>query len=592
MRGRLLPVVACAVLGAGCVDGRSDLDAIIVDAGSDAPVDAMPEAGPPPIETSDKVDLLLVVDNSPNTDNFQALFAATEGYLLGRFAQPACVNGLGNVVEVTAGPTDACTVGQREFPPINDVHVGVITTSLGGHGADICSPASVNYDPTQNDAGHLITRGPGGTVVPTYQSLGFLAWDPEQKLSPPGEGDLGALTSALADLTTGAGEQGCGFESQLESMYRFLIDPDPYLSIPIVGGQATPTGTDTAVLQERADFLRPDSALVIVLLTDEDDCSTREGGQYYLSNQVVVPGGGGQLFHLPPARSECAQNPDSPCCASCGQDAPAGCPPNASDPACQAATLSDAEDPINLRCFDQKRRFGIDFLYPVARYVDGLGQPLVPARDGSMAPNPLFTGGRSPELVMMAAIVGVPWQDVAKNHALETGYAPADEIDWTLLLGDPTTGAPPGDPLMIKSIAPRTGANPPTGDALAPPMSPQLANPINGHERDIPLADDLQYACIYARPTPVACAGGTCDCIAPDIDTNPICQAPDGTYSGTELFARALPSTRDLQVLQGLGERATVASVCAAITADPTLPNYAYQPAVDAILRTLRPRLQ
>jgi hypothetical protein len=584
---------ACSTMTAGCFEGRSELSDLPpgFDAGSDA---APPEAGPPPVTTSDKVDLLLVIDNSPNTDDFQALFAATEPYLLGRFAQPACVNGLGNVVATTPSPTDPCPDGQREFKPITDVHVGVITTSLGGHGGDVCSPTNVYYNPTQNDAGHLITRGPGGTTVSTYQGLGFLVWDPDQKATPPGETNVDVLGQQLGSITTGAGELGCGFESHFESMYRFLADPEPYASIPVVNGSATPTGTDTAVLQERAEFLRPDSALVVVIISDEDDCSIREGGQYFYAAQSLVPGDPSQIFLFPRARSECAQNPDDPCCDSCGSPTPAGCSPTQSDPSCLMGPLTETEDPINLRCFNEKQRFGIDFLYPVQRYVDALTLPTVTLRDGSAAPNPIFAGGRSPELVMLAGIVGVPWQDIATTSTvLGSGYLPGDQIDWSLVIGDPATGTPPGDPLMIKSIAPRTGMNPPTGYALEPPTAGPLANPINGHERDIPNQDDLQYACIYARPDPVDCSGAvSCNCIAPDIETNPTCQAPDGSYAGTALFARALPSTRDLTVLQGLGNRAAVASICAQVTSGTTAPTFGYKPAVDAILKTLRPRVQ
>src|SRR5262249_23469301 len=148
-------------------------------------------------------------------------------YLLGRLAHPPCVNGLGNVVATTAGPNDPCPVGERDFPPIEDFHIGVITTSLGGHGADICSDQSKDWNPTQNDDGHLISRSVGG-VVPTYQNEGFLAWDPTHALSPPGESDLDTLTKKERAIVEGAGRQGCGFESQLESIYRFLIDPNPY----------------------------------------------------------------------------------------------------------------------------------------------------------------------------------------------------------------------------------------------------------------------------------------------------------------------------------------------------------------------------
>src|SRR5512143_2106600 len=151
MRRRFLMAALGASLASGCLSSRSELEITPPDAGSDAeppPVDA----GPPPIETSDKVDLLLVIDNSPNTDNFHALLAQSVGYLLDRFAHPACVNGLGNVVATTQSPTDPCPVGQREFQPITDVHVGVITTSIGGHGADECSPMSASWDPMQDDA--------------------------------------------------------------------------------------------------------------------------------------------------------------------------------------------------------------------------------------------------------------------------------------------------------------------------------------------------------------------------------------------------------------------------------------------------------
>ncbi len=262
------------------------------------------------------MDLLLVIDNSPNTDELRALFGATAPYLVSRFAHPACVNGLGNVVATTTNDTDPCPDGQREFQPVQDVHIAVVTSSLGGHGADTCSPASADWNTTQNDAGHLITRGPGGATVATYQGQGFLAWDPAQKLSPPGESDIGALGQSVTDLASGAGEAGCGFEATLESMYRFLVDPEPYLTIPVVDHLATPTGIDMTVLQQRSDFLRPDSALVVVVVTDEDDCSVIEGNEYYFALQGLTPGAPTQLFHLPPPRTVCATNPDDPCCTS------------------------------------------------------------------------------------------------------------------------------------------------------------------------------------------------------------------------------------------------------------------------------------
>jgi hypothetical protein len=594
-------VVAAALAGSlsvtslGACDGRSYIETNpLLDAGTDVVEVDADAAPPPPFESAGKVDVLLVVDNSRNLEVAHEMLAETVPYLLDRLINPACVNGLGNVVGQPVDASAACVLGVRDFAPVTDLHLAMITTSLGGHGADLCSPASGAFQPAQNDAAHLITRTAAGTgSVPTYQGQGFLAWDPAGLKQPPGESNALSLTTGLVDLVRGAGEQGCGFESQLESVYRFLVDPSPYAQIAVIDGKATPQGTDTTLLQNRNDFLRPDSALLIVLLSDENDCSIRESGQFYLAGQALAPDGSMSSFHLPRARVECATNPADPCCASCGQATPPGCSPTETDPVCQLPKPTDSEEPINLRCFDQKRRYGIDFLYPIDRYVDGLTATTVPDRAGNLVDNPLFVGNRSPKLVLFSAIVGVPWQDLAKDpKSLASGFAPPSEIDWDLVLGDPASGVAPKDPLMIESIAPRTGTSPRAGVDLAPPDAPLNANPINGHERVIVDQDDLQYACIYPRQAPKTCTSGACECDGNAIATNPICQGDDGSYGPVQRYARALPGLRELQVVKGLGDRAAVGSVCAPIISGASDPTFGYKPTIDAALRALRLRIQ
>jgi hypothetical protein len=442
-----------------------------------------------------------------------------------------------------------------------------------------------------NDHAHLLARTAAGGVVSTYKDAGFLAWDPDQAKTPPGDADLPALTGKLMEITRGVGTKGCGYEAQLESIYRFLIDPDPYLDIQVQDSAAVPTGTDPVVLAQRADFLRPDSAVVTLLLTDENDCSTRDGGQYYLSNQGLI---GGQAFHLPPPRSECAVDPAHGCCASCAQNPNPGCPPNEIDPSCAQPAAPD--DAINLRCFDQKRRFGIDFLYPIDRYIQGFTQPVVTDRHGSIHDNPLFAQGRTRKLVLFGAILGVPWQDIAVDpKSLANGYLNPLQLHWPLLTGDPVAQTQPLDPLMIESIDPRSGDHPILGNPLAPPSAPTaLANPMNGHERDIPQRDDLQYACIFPMRAPQDCAFSpdNCECVVDAIQTNPICQQPDGTYSSVQRYARALPSTRQLRVLQGVGEQAVIASICADSVNDEGQSTFGYKPAMNAVLHALSSRLE
>jgi hypothetical protein len=566
----------------------------------------------PPPATASKIDLVLMIDNSRSMADKQEILGAAVPDLVQRLANPPCVDTNGAPAPMQpASPLDACPSGtKRVTAPVLDIHIGVISSSLGGHGSDACAvddgglscPGSPN--PSNNDAGHLLSRvdACGGATVPTYQSHGFLAWDPAQTLMPPGEANAGDLAGKpglipdFRDLVLGLGQVGCGYESQLESWYRFLVDPEPYKDISLQGGQATPSGTDMLLLQQRANFLRPSSLLAIVMLTDENDCSIRESGQYYYAAQQQNPQDAKKKFRLPRARKECATNPNDPCCKSCGQAAPE-CP---SDDGCTSSpTLSDFEDDINLRCFDQKRRFGIDFLYGIDRYTGALSSQLVPNRSGEMVNNPIFSdlnpsdadsSIRDSSLVVLAGIVGVPWQSIARDPGDVTkGFRNAGEMTmkdangntgWDRVLGDPGNHVAPKDPHMIESIAPRPG--------LPAPTSPPTADPINGHEYTI-ANNDLQYACVFPLTMPRDCSKqgvNGCDC-SPGTD-NPLC---DPVNTSIQVRAKGYPGLRELAVLKGVGSQGVVASVCAAQVAAPTQPDYGYRPAMAAIAAALAPHL-
>src|SRR5262249_13616506 len=152
-------------------------------------------------------------------------------------------------------------------------------SSLGGHGSDACNAMSPGKE-SNDDKAHLLSRldpQNAGQQVPTYQNMGFLAWDPVQQMNPPGESDPIALAQQFSAMLLGVGQVGCGYESQLESVYRFLVDPSPAQSIVIDNmGIAQKQGVDTALLEQRKAFLRPDSMLIILSLSDENDCSIRE----------------------------------------------------------------------------------------------------------------------------------------------------------------------------------------------------------------------------------------------------------------------------------------------------------------------------
>jgi len=573
----------------------------------------------PPAKT-ERIDMLLVVDNSRSMADKQEILSLAVPRLLDSFINPVCVDT--NGTPVTAQPataTDDCPSGERLFDPVSDIHIGVISTSLGGHGSDTCNDMASG----ENDAGHLNDQGPGGTVI-TYEDLGFLAWDPEGTKSPPGNSSATAMAGDLKALVLGVGQTGCGFEATHEAWYRFLVEPDPHAQIVLDEEIATLVGTDDALLQMRRDFLRPDSLLSIVVLSDENDCSVRQGSQYYFVAQALVPGTSAP-YHLPKPRAACADDPNDSCCLSCGQPAGSGCDTSGDD--CNTGPLPALNDHINVRCFDQKRRFGIDFLWPIDRYTSALSDEQITDRHGNVVDNPLFTDlnidddidtVRDERLVLLTTLVGVPWQDIARQNEggqpdLLTGlndaglphggFQNAAELSsndtWSLILGDPSSyhtnpSALPDDPLMIESIDPRTGQHPITQEAVAPPGAGTGANTINGHEYSIPARSDLQYACIFELIAPRDCSVpnvSSCDCSDVTND-NPLCQNEFNQFGTTQYRAKAYPGIRHLQLLQSLDGRAVLGSICPAQLSSPSQLDFGYAAAVRALVEAAAPVLQ
>ena len=562
----------------------------------------------------DKIDLLFMIDNSRSMADKQRILEQAVPELVNRLITPRCTDDAGNL---TSGTAPNCPPGSvPEFDAVDDIHIGIVTSSLGGHGADTCSPRDTqNWNSTQDDKAQLLPSVPRSEPAPQFQNTGFLAWDPGGKYG--GETNRQALIDNFEAGVRAAGEDGCGFEASLEAWYRFLIDPEPPLEVVVKDGQAQVTRPNPTVLSQRAQFLRPDSLVAIVMLTDENDCSTIDGGVGWLAAQA---GEGG--YHLPRATEVCARNPNDRCCRSCRSDEaqpPAGCPALNADPGCSPPDHDNTGDPINLRCWEQKRRFGLDFLYGVDRYIRGLTSVTIRNHTGEEVRNPLYSDlsgkklpPRSQSLVFLAGIVGVPWQDIATENTLnnpsDLKYLKASELAakkrWEMILGDPPAGVPPTDALMIESVQDRTtlrGVNPahPLGLGSLVPV-PAAGQPhgtaINGNEyvtdREI---GDLQYACIFPLDVSRQCAGSmeSCDCEGKDQGNGkPLC---NGTL---QIAAKAYPGIRHLQVLKGVSEmnlqkdNAIVASICPKITTDPNNAAYGYNPAVASIIDALKVQLR
>jgi hypothetical protein len=589
----------------------------------------------------DKIDLLFMIDNSISMADKQAILADAVPLLVQRLITPSCVrpctaaDNCSEAQEKDGIPVDGnagtgCPNGSApEFNPIKDIHVGVVTSSLGSHGAsganDVCTK------PTDDDHAHLLgeirnTRD-GGMLKP-YDANGFLKWDTTNppKYTPAGDSEGTAFTAKFTDMVKSAGEGGCGYEASLEAWYRFLIDPEPPAKVEVPAGSplAQVNGVDGTVLAQRAAFLRPDSLVAIIMLSDENDCSIVDTGYGWLIARTPSD----KVPNMYRSTSQCLANPNDPCCQSCGESlAHNGCPAIASDSECAKGKYHATEnDSPNLRCWQQKRRFGFDLLYSTRRYSSGLREKVVPLRSDQQVtvPNPLYTttDGKAPRdsgLVFLAGIIGVPWQDIADPDSLNSPdtlrYLTEQQIEaagrWDVILGNPNadiTEPPvlPTDALMIETPDDRSGAgrvNPIVNAPLAPSssMNPR-ENPINGHEQINMGNSDLQYACIFPLATPVDCtaavsdAGKGCDCFEDELGFNrPLCQPPGGGAPTTKQnFAKAYPGTRHLQVLKEFKENSIVASICPKVSAaaDKTKPDYGYNPAVKAIIDRLKEALK
>lgn len=531
------------------------------------------------------VDVLLMIDNSASMADKQQLLASSIPRLVERLVLPNCVDASGAVVGKSQ--FGVCAQGTAEFKAVNNLHMAVITSSLGDHGGNnLCTPGLQTpfTDPSgnvlvipddANDKAHLIassTRGVSALAADTsivqsdrvkIDAPGFLAWSSASQV--PTTTDVASATSALRDMVTAVGESGCGLESQLESWFRFLIDPVPPI-MPITkpdGAMAERLGSDDVLLAQRAAFLRPNSTLAIVMLTDENDCSLRDTDVGWVTTNTAQS--------LIAASTQCAINPNDPCCYSCtNRSPPTGCASGCPDSDLRPTAADDSPYQANLRCWNEKRRFGYEFLYPVSRYVVGLTKPrLCPDQTfGDMdcectyakaigadcgpgarnLPNPLFSSivgtnnsgsnvlaatnvapRTDASSVYLAGILGVPWQDIGRLDASGnlvyipvtdpawsssaagsvTPITPAPNGIWSNIYGDDNANIVPADVHMVESIVPRPG--------LPAPGSATDADPINGHEWNTAYGD-LQYACTFALPTPRACS---CD---PSTDSYSSCK--------------------------------------------------------------------
>jgi hypothetical protein len=535
-----------------------------VDGGSGAGTGTGSGTGtPPPVVKLGKVDILFDIDNSASMGDKQDYLVQAIPDMISRLVTPRCVDGQGNPNGTNAAiDGTGCPTGSTpEFAPVHDMHVGVVTSALGSRlgiaeagspPITICDPATTivskdGYTVSEHndDQGHLINRtspNGSGAALPEASPSNFLNWFPTVPANSGATASSGAspITAAGAagqadtligdftELVGGAGQSGCGIESQLESWYRFLIQPDPYdsLSLGSDGQTATWVGVDSTIIQQRHDFLRPDSLVAIIVLSDENDSeidvrSYEQTGYQFMS----------QTYQPPRSTAICASDPNSSSCQSCAFLSASA---QAADSSCSLGPYTDNNDwgdNLNLRHVHMVQKYGLNPQFPLTRYYNGLTSRSVPNRDGEYPAaggitsgsyvgtnncvNPLFAGAlpvaadatvgnsalcsltpgtRSAGDVFYAHIGGVPHQLLQAVPGAADGLCPAGTAqadcpqkdlltpsDWVKVLGQGLAAYTGGtmnydytgiDPHMIESEYPRntlgTSAAPGT---VAPPAS-------------------------------------------------------------------------------------------------------------------------
>src|SRR5688572_17171530 len=93
------------------------------------------------------IDLLFVIDNSISMADKQALLRQAVPQMVSRLITPDCVDDDGN-----RRPNDGASCATHgaefapEFSPVDNIHLGVITSSIGGFGSAHCSDPTTHHD--------------------------------------------------------------------------------------------------------------------------------------------------------------------------------------------------------------------------------------------------------------------------------------------------------------------------------------------------------------------------------------------------------------------------------------------------------------
>lgn len=230
----------------------------------------------------DFVDLLFVVDNSGSMRQEQ-----------------------GNLKEQFPPLITTLTTGMKSdgktFPPVKDLHLGVVSTDMGLAGVP-------NNFPGCNTQRHINGGDDGVLLHPGMTGPGCPATFPQQWLSFVQGRDNPMKIADDFGCIANLGTTGCGFEQQLEAGLKALwpknyVDAEanvyPPEKNPILFLSTTMEGRyghgDQSPTQGgNAGFLRNDpvkglSLIAIIIVSDEEDCSSKDTSHFVSTSDPMNP---------------------------------------------------------------------------------------------------------------------------------------------------------------------------------------------------------------------------------------------------------------------------------------------------------------
>jgi hypothetical protein len=255
------------------------------------------------------VDLLFVIDNSNSMASEQVKLAAKLPQLIDVLTSGDRYAG--------REPPEGIEDTQRYFTAVSSLHIGVVSTSMGGQDEAIGSTQALKDCVGFGDDGvllHSTQIAVDGVYVTKDDGIegaqiGDTLLEPLPECEDIGEPPLYQRYNSDEDVTSQAlatafacvsrlGVRGCPFEQQLEAMWKAVAPSDgddPALHVFLDGthGHGAPAGINEG-------FVREDAILAVIHVSDEEDCSINQDGKalFSLSEDAVQRFGDSRSLNL------------------------------------------------------------------------------------------------------------------------------------------------------------------------------------------------------------------------------------------------------------------------------------------------------